>query len=232
MAHLGIFAKYWQAGQVKTRLAAGVGNQVAADLYLIFLEHLTASLAESCDRRTLVFSPHQYRDAFAKKFRDAWSYVAQAEGGLGARLSSFFSGPSNIPADGKLIVIGSDTPNLSPDIILQAEKSLDRYPVVLGPSEDGGYYLIGRNTQMPANQVNLFDKMPWSTQTVLSETLRRLRAADVPYYRLPTMSDVDDLSDLGNLVVSLKGTQNPADRRLKERIESSVPGYAFEGASE
>ena len=232
MAHLGIFAKYWQAGRVKTRLAAGLGNQPAAELYLIFLEHLTNSLMDCCDRRTLVYSPDQHRDAFVKQFGDAWNYVAQVEGGLGTRLSQFFSCPKNTPADGKLIVIGSDTPNLRPDMILQASKRLDHSPVVLGPSKDGGYYLIGRNTHLSANEVDLFDKIPWSTQGVLKETVRRLETAQVPYHQLPTMCDVDDLTDLRDLMRALKATRNPTDLRLMERIQIYLPDPSFLEVSE
>lgn len=233
MSHLGMFAKYWQAGRVKTRLAARLGDQLAADVYLVFLEHLTNTLETCCDQRTLVFSPCQSRDRFESMFGDAWSYQPQSDGDLGRRMYDFFSHAARrTGADGKIIVIGSDAPRLAPNIILQAEQRLDSYPVVLGPSQDGGYYLVGINAHRVSADIDLFIGIPWSTDQVLAQTLKRLLDHDLHHYLLPEMLDVDDLAGLQRLWYELKNATDPADQQLMERLRTTVSDRFQQGVGE
>lgn len=230
MSHLGMFAKYWQAGRVKTRLAARLGDQLAADVYLVFLEHLTNTLESCCDQRTLVVSPWKSCDLFESKFGDTWNYQPQSDGDLGNRLSDFFwQTARQTGASGKIIVIGSDTPRLGPGIISQTEQRLDSYPVVLGPSQDGGYYLVAINANFVSADIDLFKEMPWSTDQVLAETLKRLVDHGLPCHLLPEMSDVDDFTDLQRLWQELKGATGPSDQQLLERLRSAVSAMFQEG---
>lgn len=221
MSHLGMFAKYWQAGRVKTRLAAELGDVLAADLYLVFLEHLISNLQHCCDQRTLVFSPSEAGDRFHSKFGDTWAYRPQSDGDLGDRLADFFRW-SSCPTGSrsKVLVIGSDTPHLSPELIARAEQQLDQCPVVLGPSQDGGYYLLGLDLQSIPSDLDLFREMPWSTDQVWSETVSRLDRCNLSYTRLPEMIDVDNLRGLEKLLRDLEQSNNPQDECLLRDLGS------------
>jgi len=87
----------------------------------------------------------------------------------------------------KAIIIGSDCPQLSTEIIEEAFVQLDKVDVVLGPTFDGGYYLLGMKTL----HTELFDDMEWSTSEVLSHTIKRVKAKAASYHLLATLSDVD-----------------------------------------
>jgi glycosyltransferase A (GT-A) superfamily protein (DUF2064 family) len=91
-----------------------------------------------------------------------------------------------------VIFFGADTPDLADHHVMQAIEALDASPVVLGPADDGGYYLIGMKQPMP----ELLIDMPWSTDQVLSETMRRLAAQGVEPVLLETLHDCDRPEDL------------------------------------
>ncbi len=233
MSHLGMFAKHWQAGQVKTRLAASIGPSAAADIYLVFLEHLVDTLDCCADCRTLVFAPEDKLELFESQFGDTWDYQAQAQGDLGRRLSHFFHQSTRQAAtQGKSIVIGSDTPHLRPEVISEVESLLDHYPVVLGPSQDGGYYLIAINTNVMPMEVDLFSEIPWSTDQVLQHTLDRLDNHGLQYHLLSEMLDVDDLAGLKNLFDELQGAADPVDLQLIKRLRFVVAELPLQGLVE
>ncbi|MBL0110440.1 MAG: glycosyltransferase [Saprospiraceae bacterium] len=91
----------------------------------------------------------------------------------------------------KILIIGSDCPGITNDIIEQAYTALDFHDVVIGPSHDGGYYLLGMNTLIP----ELFQHIPWSTDQVLLETIKVLQHKRLLYKLLPTLRDVDTIED-------------------------------------
>ena len=145
--HLGLFAKFWEPGRVKTRLAATLGNQLACELYEIFLFHLLNSIAPVSDHTTVVFSPPDREADFRAAIAPDWMLEPQSEGDLGDRMRNFFAGQfsKDVPTKQKLkvVVIGADCPQLSVTEIQTAFDELDNNDVVIGPSTDGGYYLLG-----------------------------------------------------------------------------------------
>ncbi len=106
---------------------------------------------------------------------------------------------------GKTIVIGSDCPQLSPDDMEHAFARLDHEPVVLGPSNDGGYYLIGMRNEC----VNVFENIDWSTERVLMQTRSRLELLGVGWTELDTKSDIDNLESLLGFHSDAKETSQP-----------------------
>ena len=228
MNHLGLFAKYWQPGQVKTRLAATLGPDVACELYQIFLFHLLDRLGQSGDERTVVFSP----DGLEGKFRSVssidkfWSLEAQSAGDLGDRMRTFFENcfghRSNSRFDGdptKVIVIGADCPQLADNEIRHAFELLDKNDVVIGPSEDGGYYLLGMKNEV----VNVFDDIEWSTERVLPKTLKLIQKQNKSFALLQTRTDVDDIEGLNFLISQLGGEKhNPLSQNLLDQIERAI----------
>jgi rSAM/selenodomain-associated transferase 1 len=96
---------------------------------------------------------------------------------------------------GPIVIIGSDCPEVNPALLEEAFRQLASFPVVLGPATDGGYYLLGMNYLVES----LFRDKPWSTPSVLAETVADLQRASIPYALLPVLSDVDEAADLDRL---------------------------------
>jgi len=92
----------------------------------------------------------------------------------------------------KVCIIGSDNPEISEAIINEAFRRLDDHDVVIGPSSDGGYYLLGLKEDLP----NLFIDKKWSTDAVLSDTISILEDRKLRYFKLPVLSDIDTEEDL------------------------------------
>ncbi|MDZ7845461.1 MAG: TIGR04282 family arsenosugar biosynthesis glycosyltransferase [Owenweeksia sp.] len=91
----------------------------------------------------------------------------------------------------KVVIIGSDCPEIGAKVIEQAFDQLDETQVVLGPANDGGYYLLGMN-----GLFNLFDDVNWSTATVRQETCDKVKAANLTFKELPELTDLDTIDDL------------------------------------
>jgi len=104
--------------------------------------------------------------------------------------------------------MGSDLPDLPASIIDEAFNSLEFTDVVLGPSHDGGYYLVGFNAE--TFRPDIFDEMPWSTDEVLSRTLRVLARTRTTYHLLPRWRDIDEYEDLVEFIDSLKNRKQIA----------------------
>jgi uncharacterized protein len=119
------------------------------------------------------------------------AYLPQADGDLGRRMEDAFA---RAFADGaeRVVIVGSDLPELSASLLRRAFDALDVHPAVLGPARDGGYYLLGLRRMVPG----IFDGIAWSTPDVLAATLARFRAADVAPAMLDELADVDEVQDL------------------------------------
>ena len=195
MNQLGIFAKYWQPGAVKTRLAKSIGEQNAASVYRCCLEMLLLKNAGTAKRRLLCITPSSSLEAFELMAPDGWEIWSQSDGNLGDRMKTYFddsfSGPSRwIPQ--KVVLIGSDCPLLGPQQIDNAFNALDQHDVVLGPSVDGGYYLVGMKSQA----FDIFDGVDWSTDRVLRQTRQKLDRLGLACQLLAEERDLDTLDDL------------------------------------
>jgi rSAM/selenodomain-associated transferase 1 len=217
LEQLGVFAKYWEPGKVKTRLATSLGAPVAAELYYCFL----AAVIENCERafngrRLLAYAPMERRGAFSVLAGVGWHLEPQAAGDLGQRMQQYFASAFARGCE-RVVLIGSDSPNLPPTFIRSAFQRLEHEQVVLGPSEDGGYYLIGARLELP----DVFSDISWSTGEVFGQTVDRLRHAGMTWHELPGWYDVDDLADLMRLRSDL-ATQNglsPARTELIDKID-------------
>jgi len=183
-----IFARNPVRGKVKTRLAATMGHNKALSIYQLLLEH-TVQITQQlpCDR--YVF----YADGISKN--DIWSddlYLKKNQEGkdLGQRMLHAFD---TLFQQGyqKIIIIGTDCFELSSSILLDAFTALDEKEVVIGPSEDGGYYLLGMRQFFPF----LFEEKTWSTDTVYSSTVQQLAIQNIRYDTLPILNDIDTEDD-------------------------------------
>lgn len=184
-----IFVRTPELGKVKTRLAASIGNEEALDVYVKLLQH-TLEIVQQITADKFVY----YADAFLDE--DMWSainanrFVQQGEG-LGDRLQHACSAVANLGYK-KMIILGSDCPELSPDIIRKGLFILDGKDACIGPAKDGGYYLLGLKNY----HHTIFENIDWSTDKVCAQTCAQLTDAGLTYEMLPELSDIDTVEDL------------------------------------
>ena len=194
--HLIIFVKNPVLGTVKTRLAKSIGDEAALAVY--------KDLMQKCRRESLIVEAKRHL-FYSKQIidKDDWSdsnfdKKLQAEGDLGVKISEAFK--EVFQSEEKVIVIGSDCYDLTSNIIEEAFQKLDEVDLVLGPANDGGYYLLGTKVFYPS----LFDGISWSTETVLNETLDQASKLDLSVAILEELVDLDTLEDLKRSGYQLK----------------------------
>ena len=181
-----VFLRLPRKGQVKTRLAESLGADKALDIY-VQLVRRTIDTAGELHCPTYFF----YEGGLPVESEQLSSaeYFLQTEGDLGQRMLNAFS--FILKKHRKAVIIGSDCPGLTADIIKQAFASLDTHDIVLGPAVDGGYYLLGCKKADP----HLFDDIQWSSQSVMQETIGRCNDAGLSYSLLTELRDVDTIED-------------------------------------
>ena len=190
----GIFAKYWEPGKVKTRLATTIGCESASEIYRQFVWTLVERFRRCAAQRVLCFTPPERAEAFAELAGADWIAKPQATGDLGARMTSFFDACFQDGAR-RVVLIGSDSPTVPGEHIKSAFRLLRQRDVVLGPTEDGGYYLVGASR----NVAEIFEDIDWSTARVWEQTMARLGEQQLSYESLPQWYDVDEVTDLERL---------------------------------
>lgn len=187
----GIFIKYPEPGKVKTRLARDVGKEKAAEVCKHLVEkamHTTRPSGNDFDRVIFYDPPDRLRD-FARWFPGE-HFIQQRGRDVGERMDNAIRDLLNRGAK-KAVVTGADIPDLTAVIILEAFAVLDHADVAIGPATDGGYYLIG----MKAPHPEIFRDIIWSTDTVLEESISRIRQSGWTCRAVQTLSDIDTLED-------------------------------------
>ena len=181
-----VFQKNAILGQVKTRLAAGMGELPALEIYRHLIE-LTYSALEAVPVPVWTyfsdFIPESTRPTVEK------SFVQQGQD-LGERMANAFTRTFESGKD-KVVLIGTDCPTLQSQHLLQAFEALTISDLVLGPARDGGYYLIG----MKSGAAYLFEGITWSTSQVLSQTLHAASQHGLIVTLLPELDDIDTQED-------------------------------------
>ena len=185
-----IFAKRPLLGRCKTRLAQGVGDANALLIYQALLDHTLAAVRETPYRKVLMADPPEHAADGPQWAPSMDAYFAQAQGDLGERMASAVAAAFGRGAK-KIILIGCDCPQISKDSVISTFNELDRTDVVLGPTVDGGYYLLG----LKENHASLFQDVPWSTGVVLEKTLNILKFQTLSYISLNAFSDAGTLED-------------------------------------
>jgi uncharacterized protein len=210
---VAIMAKAPTPGQVKTRLCPPLSYDEAAHLYRCFLlDKIEQVKALRGAERAIAYTPEDSKSFFEALAAPAFLFVPQTGPDLGARLINTLT---QLLALGyqKVMAIDSDTPTLPVDHLRQGFALLNKpgIDVVLGPCEDGGYYLIG------VHEIHreLFDDMAWSSPQVLPETIRRAEAKRLKVACLPAWYDVDTPEDLQRLKISLGAEERTAGRHTK-----------------
>ena len=205
-----VFTKPARPGAVKTRLVGELTAERAALLHGAFLEDLLARM-EGADFETRLAWAVGPREPLP---RSRWSAFRQVGRDLGERL---FSGLNHVLTEfDRAVAVGSDHPGLSETVVESAfERLASGCSVVLGPTTDGGYYLIG--VRRESIQRGLFEDIDWSTDRVLDQTLERCRVLGAKVEMLIPLEDVDTPDDLKRLARRLArgdGVPNPRTRSL------------------
>jgi uncharacterized protein len=224
---LAVMTKAPQAGKVKTRLTPPLSAEEAAALNTCFLRDTAAAIAKTAEngsaRGIAVYTPVGAEAAYAEILPEEFELVPQRGDAFGERLMSATEDLLRL-GFGSLCLIDSDSPTVPQEAYAAAVEFLSqpRDSVVLGPSDDGGYYLIG----LKKLHRQLFEGIDWSTERVLEQTIQRAREIDLPVHLLPTWYDVDDRATLERLCQEFFGTNGnasagdpaPATRQFLEAL--------------
>ena len=200
MRVLGMFARRPEPGKTKTRLAATLGNELAAELYAAFVSDLLTRVPPLGDCFLLGVTPaDEGTQAWFRQRTPASSLIlSQPEVDLGGRIDWFFRRAAEQGGQ-PCVLIGSDSPDLPDTHITAAFEALQTADLVLAPAADGGYVLIGLNRPIP----ELFEDLPWSTAATLTATIQRATHLGLRTRLIDPWYDVDTIHNLGTLLPRL-----------------------------
>ena len=216
-----VFAKNPIPNQVKTRLVPPLSPEQAATLYTAFLTDWCKTLAELRDVDLVIaYTPEEAHPDLQALIGDNAIYIPQTGTGLGARLTSATQWAAEHGWT-KILLVGSDSPTLPTSYISEALTLLDSRNIVIGPSTDGGYYLIGFSAVASTTTVlHVFEEIAWSTADVFQQTVTRIRETEVTLGLLPPWYDIDTAEDLAFLHAHISAMRLAGDTVQAVRTES------------
>jgi rSAM/selenodomain-associated transferase 1 len=206
-----LFLRAPERGRVKTRLAASLGNDAALTLYRSFVEDILTMLSQT----GFPVIPYGHP---AEKLGDISTWLGphlpcrpQSGKDLGRRMATAFSEAFSDGFD-RVVLVGSDIPDLPPRIIQNAFSALDQEGAAFGPAEDGGYYLVAfrKSAFLP----EAFENISWSTEKVLAQTLVVFQENSAPVRLLERWRDIDTIEDLKALSARHPESDSEAPRTL------------------
>jgi rSAM/selenodomain-associated transferase 1 len=210
-----IFAKEPKVGRVKTRLAKTLPDLYVLDLYKAFVKDvLTMALSVKCDEKFIFYSGSGHSLKFLKSFEKGFVLKRQMGSDLGERMYNAFRRCEE-KGFTKSIIIGTDCLSIRASTISTALKSLDQADCVLGPTFDGGYYLIGLKESLKL----YFKNITWSSESVLLKTLSNAKKSKKYVKLLSKKEDIDELPSLKKLLrqSSIK-TRIPKTYQILQKI--------------
>jgi rSAM/selenodomain-associated transferase 1 len=190
------FVKNPERGKVKSRLAATIGDDSAVSAYKNIVDQMLSTLKEGTFPLYICFFPKNAEKPIKNWLGREYRYMPQNGRDLGERMRNGF-------IDGfamghkRVVLIGSDIPDLPLGFIKEAFASLRKKDAVIGPAYDGGYYLIGFKDKTFSPQV--FEGIAWGTKTVFGETIKKLKRFRRVVHTLPYLRDIDTVEDLKHL---------------------------------
>lgn len=189
-----IFARYPVLGKVKTRLDSSYGKEFALSFYRECSKHLFTEIKLIQKDSITPYLFCSEKDEVNKMMGWAGSdfkYYYQEGNDLGERMKNAFNKVFILGAK-KAVIIGTDVPDISHKTIVNSFRILDKTDVVIGPSSDGGYYLLGIKNL----KYDLFSEINWSTETVLKNTLNKIKDSNLSLTELDRLHDIDDEKSL------------------------------------
>jgi len=210
---IAVMAKAPRVGDAKTRLVPPLSAAEAARLSACFIRDATENIAAAAQQAAIAgyiaYSPPDAAAEFAPLLAEGTRLLPSRRNGLGA---SLYDAVEDLLAAGygSTCLVNSDSPTLPTSLLVDAARALS-FPddrIVLGPAEDGGYYLIG----LKQAHARLFDDVAWSTPLVFAQTVERAREIGLEPLVLPMWYDVDDAESLHRLNAELLGEGDQGDR--------------------
>jgi rSAM/selenodomain-associated transferase 1 len=201
-----VFARWPAPGRVKTRLAPALSGAPACDLHVAMLKDTLAAVrGAGADRRVLCWADAP-ADALPSAIpgTEGCEWSSQGEGALGERLERALA--TLLAHDGRIVFTGSDAPEITSAALDRAFLALATFDLVIGPTPDGGYHLIGLSRIAPG----LFHDVAWSTPYACDDTLRAARALGLSVETLAPLADVDTGADLAGLIARLSARPGDA----------------------
>jgi rSAM/selenodomain-associated transferase 1 len=190
------FIKYPEIGRVKSRLASVIGDEPAVKLYRGFIMQMLSTLKTGDFPLYICFYPKNALKGLKEWLGNKHHYIPQKGKELGERMRNGFTEAFEM-GHKRVVLIGSDIPDLPLEFVEEAFASLKKKDAVIGPSFDGGYYLIGFKDKTFLPQV--FEGMAWGTKRVFEDTMKVLKRLDQGVHTLKPLRDIDTIEDLKHL---------------------------------
>lgn len=188
---LNIFTRYPHPGSCKTRLIPALGKKGAAELHLKMLRKILFTAFSSTPHCPInIWYSGCDKNQIVSLLGHNTYYFEQIEGDLGLKMLHVFNQLRE--KNSSVILIGSDCPSISKEILQEAFAALTNHDLVIGPAHDGGYYLMGLNKPYSA----LFKNIKWGTNSVYKDTLKIANQLQLKIYQLTQLADIDRPEDL------------------------------------
>ncbi len=214
-----LLLKFPQKGKVKVRLARQLNEEFAVGLYYNFILDMLSTIKGSGLRHSISFFPPDSLDSLREWLGSSLCYFPQRGDNHPERLMNTFLDAFS-RGEERVIVLASDVPDITHEVILEAMESLEENDSVIGPSPDGGYYLIG--FRYDGFRKEAFQGIAWSTENAFSDTISKLR--DLTVHTLPSWPDIDTLNDLRGLIESKRNPMFRCSRTMAFLQESGLAG--------
>jgi rSAM/selenodomain-associated transferase 1 len=187
------YVKFPEEGKIKTRLARDIGDAHAVKLYRCFILDMLDSFAHIPQQVCICYAPEESEHRFKEWLGETYLYMPQYGHDLGERMCRSFQEAFEQGFQ-HVCIIGSDLPDLPCQYVAEAFERLHSFDSVIGPSHDGGYYLLGfqRETFFP----EIFQDISWSQSSVYAETVKKFEQREATFFTLSTWNDIDKLREL------------------------------------
>lgn len=193
-----LFTKYPQPGRSKTRLIPAVGAEKAAAIQRQMTQFILGNISQYIDKflcDLAIYFDGGTNELMNNWLGDKYRYVEQINSDLGTRMAMAVRDHQRKYK--AVVIIGSDSPDINDTVIQQAFLKLQSHEIVIGPAYDGGYYLIGMQTQLSDECIDcLFSDIAWGSAAVLDQTITRVEQQKLRYHLLTRLHDIDTPEDL------------------------------------
>jgi rSAM/selenodomain-associated transferase 1 len=222
-----LFIKTPARGQVKTRLAVALGEDAVLELYQRFVQDILDTVEQTGIPVMICYYPPDSGNAVAGWLGPGQQYLPQEGRDVGERMENAFR-QVFIRGFSRVVLIGSDIPDLPAQLLNEAMAALLTHDSVIGPARDGGYYLIGfRNDTFFAG---VFSGIAWSTGTVFRSTMQAFGKAGQQVHELPFQQDVDTVEDLKDLAARSRQSAFSSSRTMSFLAELKAGQISLEGS--
>ncbi|MBW2968132.1 TIGR04282 family arsenosugar biosynthesis glycosyltransferase [Candidatus Woesearchaeota archaeon] len=211
MDALVLFAKYPEVGTVKKKIGEVIGMEKSARMCSAFIKDLVNKNSSKDYDLYLSFIGREHKEQYRELFPQAILYV-QRGSNLGENMYCSFE--DLLDDYNKVVILSCDVPQLSSAEVVRAFNALDSYDVVIGPAEDGGYFLLG--LKRPAN---IFSGLNWGGDTLLEEQIRKIKDKKLSFVLLEKRPDVDTVEELKHMKKILKKEDAPETFAVFQELE-------------